>query len=276
MKTINRWLLNEQFIFWIIIINAVIILVEGFQNVNSSVLWAAREIDAVFTCVFIAELFAKIKKYGFIGYFKSNWNRMDFILITLSAPSLLYFMGYIHADLSFLLFLRVTRIFKFFRFFQFIPGVHKVVAGVKRALHTSIFVLLGVLIYNLIISVLSYYLFHKISPQYFENPITSFYTTFRIFSVEGWYEIPDKISIGLSDIQIFFTKLYFVGILITGGIFGLSLVNSIFVDSMMSDNNDELIDHVKNLSQKIEELNKKIDEIERIGITLPQDPKAVD
>jgi voltage-gated sodium channel len=276
MKTINKLLLNEHFILWIIIVNALIIVAEGFQNINPFILWTAREFDAFFTFVFIVEVIAKIKKFGIKGYFNSHWNRFDFTLIALSAPSLLFFVGYIHADLSFLLVLRVARVFKFFRFFQFIPGVHKVVAGVKRALNTSIFVLLGVLIYNLIISVLSFYLFHQLSPQYFGNPLASFYTTFRIFSVEGWYEIPDKISMGLTGIQIFFTKLYFVLILLTGGIFGLSLVNSIFVDSMVSDNNDELVEHVKNLSAKIEELNRKIDKIEKIGISLPEYTEAVD
>ncbi|NQX82448.1 MAG: ion transporter, partial [Flavobacteriaceae bacterium] len=41
---------------------------------------------------------------------------------------------------------------------------------------------------------------------------------------------------------------------ITGGVFGMSLVNSIFVDAMVSDNND-------NLERKIEELNKKMDRL---------------
>jgi voltage-gated sodium channel len=276
MKTISKLLLNERFILWIIIVNALFILIEGFQGIDSSILWAAREIDALFTVVFIAEVIVKFKKLGFRKYFSSNWNRVDFVLIALSSSSLLMFIGYFHADLSFLLFLRVTRIFKFFRFFQFIPGIPKVVAGVKRAMKTSIFVLLGVLIYNLIISVLSYYLFHNISSEFFGNPISSFYTTFRIFSVEGWNEIPDKMTLNMTEIQVFFTKLYFIGILLTGGIFGLSIVNSIFVDSMMSDNNDELIEQVKELAGKIDNLNKKIEEIERVGISISKNDKAVD
>lgn len=45
--------------------------------------------------------------------------------------------------------------------------------------------------------------------------------------------------------------------MITGGIFGLSLVNSIFVDAMVSDNNDELIEKVNELDKKIEKLINK-------------------
>jgi voltage-gated sodium channel len=43
-------------------------------------------------------------------------------------------------------------------------------------------------------------------------------------------------------------------VLFFGGIFGLSLVNSIFVDTMISDNNVPL-------EEKIEELEKKIDRL---------------
>jgi voltage-gated sodium channel len=45
---------------------------------------------------------------------------------------------------------------------------------------------------------------------------------------------------------------------ICGGIFGLSIVNAIFVDEMMSDNNRELENRITRLENKIELL---IDEI---------------
>lgn len=86
----------------------------------------------------------------------------------------------------------------------------------------------------------------------------SFYSTFKIFTVEGWYEIPDLIaersdSLGLAV----FARIYFVLLLFGGGIFGLSLINSIFVESMMSDNNDEVIDKLNKLEIKIDSLTKE-------------------
>jgi Leu/Phe-tRNA-protein transferase len=39
-----------------------------------------------------------------------------------------------------------------------------------------------------------------------------------------------------------------------GGIFGLSLINSIFVESMMSDNNDVVLAKIENLESKINQL----------------------
>ena len=45
--------------------------------------------------------------------------------------------------------------------------------------------------------------------------------------------------------------MYFIFVVFSGGIFGLSLVNSIFVDAMVSDNNDELEKKIDNLETKI-------------------------
>lgn len=80
----------------------------------------------------------------------------------------------------------------------------------------------------------------------------SFYTIFKTFTVEGWYEIPEKLALGLSISSTFLTYVYFIFVVFSGGIFGLSIVNSIFVDAMVSDNNDEL-------EKKIDLLDKKLD-----------------
>jgi voltage-gated sodium channel len=61
-----------------------------------------------------------------------------------------------------------------------------------------------------------------------------------------------------SRIQSFFTYFYFIFIVLTGGIFGLSIVNSIFVDAMVSDNNDELEKKIDSIDSKINEIMTKI------------------
>jgi voltage-gated sodium channel len=78
------------------------------------------------------------------------------------------------------------------------------------------------------------------------------YSTFKVFTIEGWYEIPDKIAQTSTNFNAFAIKFYFVLVLIIGGILGLSLVNSIFVDSMVMDNNDDLERKVDLLNEKIE------------------------
>jgi len=52
-------------------------------------------------------------------------------------------------------------------------------------------------------------------------------------------------------------RLYFVFILILGGIIGMSFINSIFVDAMVSDNNDDVMKKLEELEAKIDRLAEK-------------------
>lgn len=251
---IKKLFLNDKFILLLILINAVTIFTSGF-GMSSENRFILNLTDNLITILFITELIVKFKEFGVRGYFNSNWRKFDFVLIVLSIPTLIAFVGNFEiTNLSFLLVFRVLRVFKSFRFLKFIPGIENLVKGINRALKASVFVFIGFIIYIFIISILSFYLFKGVSPEYFGNPLNSLYTTFKIFTVEGWYEIPDTITQKLSSTTSFFTYLYFIFVVTSGGIFGLSLVNSIFVDAMVSDNNDAL-------EIKIESLEKKIDKL---------------
>lgn len=249
----KKLFLNDYFILFLIILNAVLIFVSGFDlgNKNNFIL---SLIDNGVTILFITELTIKLTHFG-KGYFLSNWNRFDFVLILLSIPALIAFIfnADIH-DFSFLLVFRVMRVFKSFRFLKFIPGIDHLIRGIQRALKASIMVMLGFIVYIFIIGIFSFYLFNEDSPQYFGNPLISLYSTFKIFTIEGWYEIPEQVTSSFYSVSSFFTYIYFIFIVLSGGILGLSLVNSIFVDAMVSDNNDELEKKIENLELKIDKL----------------------
>lgn len=252
---IKRLFLNDKFILGLIILNSIILFIGGYTiDENKFILQIT---DNLITSLFIVELIIKFKVFGFRSYFASNWNKLDFILVALSIPALTAFIFNISIfDMSFLLVFRVLRVFKAFRFFKFIPNVKHLASGIQKALKASIFVFIGFIIYIFIIGILSYYLFQSSGTEYFKDPIHSLYSTFKLFTVEGWFEIPESLTINYSKTEAFFTYLYFIFIVLTGGIFGLSLVNSIFVDSMVSDNNDELERKIDILDSKINELLK--------------------
>lgn len=248
---IKRLFLNDNVILLLIILNAVIIFISGF-NIGTRNAVLLNLLDQALTILFVTELLFKVTIFK-RNYFKSNWNKFDFLLILLSIPSLVAFIfqAEIH-DFGFLLVFRVMRIFKSFRFLKFIPGIDHLIKGVQRALRASIIVFLGFTVYIFIVGVFSFYLFKDISPEYFSNPLVSLYSTFKIFTVEGWFEIPENVTRTLLPITSFFTYIYFIFIVLSGGIIGLSLVNSIFVDAMVSDNNDELEKKIVSLEAKID------------------------
>ena len=254
---IKKLFLNEKIILILILLNSVTIFVSGFE-ISPDNRFILSLSDNLITGLFIAEIIVKLQEFGIKNYFKSNWNRFDFILVALSFPTLIAFIGNLEiTSFSFLLVFRVMRVFKSFRFLKFIPGIEHLVKGISRALKASIVVFIGFVIYIFIIGIFSFYLFKEISPEYFGNPLNSLYSIFKIFTVEGWYEIPEQLTRSLSSTISFFTYMYFIFVVISGGIFGLSLVNSIFVDAMVSDNNDELENKIDLLDQKIDKLLTK-------------------
>ncbi|MCD7976931.1 MAG: ion transporter [Tannerellaceae bacterium] len=251
--------LNDKFILSLILLNSIVIFVQEFNGIPHFVYY----LDNIFTLLFFIELITKLNYYGVRNYWKSNWNKLDFVLITIACISLLLdILNFQHAvSLEFLTTLRVLRLFKSFRLIKFVPNINSIIAGVNNAIKASYIVVLAFFILLFIISVLTCSLFKEVAPEYFETPLLSLYSIFRIFSIEGWYEIPDLIAERTSAFVSFLSKLYFVLILFGGGILGMSLINSIFVDAMVSDNNDDLEREIRSLSEKIESLTEEIKNI---------------
>ena len=259
MYKLKSFFLNEYCILILVILNAVLIFIQEFQ-LRGSIL---DYIEPVFTILFVIEMTVKINTFSFSKYISNNWNKLDFILVIISIPSLaVIFYNNSSLHLNIFLALRVFRVFKFLRLIRFFPNVSSLITSVKRAIEASYIVIFGFFLLVFIVSLVTCALYKKIAPEYFANPIDSFYSIFRLFSVEGWYEIPDLIASRSSLFIAFISKLYFVVLLLFGGILGLSLVNSIFVDAMVSDNNDDLQKEVTTLSTKIDLLTDKIDELD--------------
>lgn len=243
----------------IIFLNAVTIFIEGFDELPSIVADTAAVLDYSFTFIFCLELIVEVRHFGWKKYASDGWNKLDIILVVLSLPSLFSpFLSLNDTDFSFFLILRLCRVFKFFRFIRFIPGIEHLISGIKRAMRSSVLVLLSFFILILVLSMLACFLFKDNSPEYFGNPLISLYSIFKIFTVEGWYEIPDSIALQSSPVVAIFTRFFFSVLLLVGGILGLSLVNSIFVDSMVSDSNVGLEQKIDDLHAKMDELHKEI------------------
>jgi voltage-gated sodium channel len=251
---VRKLFLDEKFILGLILINSVVLFIGGYLATDHEI-FILSIVDHLITSLFIIELIIKIDAFGIKGFFSSNWNKLDFLLIIISLPALVIFLFNLNMiDFSFLLVFRILRVFKTFRFFKFIPDVGKLVSGIQRALKASLFIIIGFIIYIFIIGILSFNLFQENDTIYFNNPMISLYSIFKIFTIEGWFEIPEQLTIHYSKSGTFFTYLYFIFIVLTGGILGLSIVNSIFVDSMVSDNNDDLEKKIDNLNERISEL----------------------
>lgn len=250
---LRKLFLNEKFILAIILLNSGIIYtqVSGYINIYVSI------IDIVCTLIFAIEMIYKHIEYGFKGYWKDGWNKLDGILVICSIPSLIeFFVPTGMLNLSFLLILRLLRVLRFFRILHFFPNFSKIVVGFKKALKQSYAILLCFLVIIVVFGLINCSLFKEADPEHFQTPLRSIYSVFQICTVEGWYEIPNAVSeyYGHSSIAAEFVRVYFCFILILGGIVGMSFINSIFVDAMVSDNNNDLEEEVKAINRKLDQL----------------------
>jgi voltage-gated sodium channel len=254
--------LNDRFILSIILLNSVLIYlqVSGVTNFVLDIL------DTACTLIFLAEMLVKHREYGLEGYWKDGWNRLDGILVILSLPSIAaLFIPNDMEGLSIFLIFRLLRVLRFFRVLHFFPNFGKVVLGFKRAMRDSYAILLSFFVIIVIFGLLNCSLFSYADPAHFGTPLKSIYAVFQICTVEGWYEIPNAISdyYGGTTIAAEFVRLYFCALLIFGGIIGMSFINSIFVDAMMSDNNDDLVAHIDEMRKSLDEMKKQLDALQK-------------
>ncbi|MBR6286186.1 MAG: ion transporter [Bacteroidaceae bacterium] len=243
---------NDYAMLVVVIANALLIFIGGFYK--QSILFPI--FDALFTVIFVVEAVTKISNSGWNGYWKDNWNRFDFIVLLLALPTLANVFVETSISTNVVLCFRVLRVFKSLRLFRFIPNIEGLISGVKLAFRASFFVSVAFVLFLLILSVFSTALFGDVAPQYFENPAISLYSTFKLFTVEGWYDIPDAIAENSSAGVAIFARIYFSLFLFAGGILGMSLINSIFVDAMVSDNNDEILRKLEKIEKLLEKKDK--------------------
>jgi voltage-gated sodium channel len=254
MESVKRFFTNDSIMLVLVLINTGIIFISGFIPNQGETLLI---IDTIFTLLFLFEALVKINVQSFSEYWSDGWNRFDFIIVLLALPSCVNVFGVVFPGTSILLSLRTMRSFKSFRLLKFIPNIDSLLNGIRLAFKASFIVAIGLIVLLIVFSIITTFLFGSIAPEYFGNPALSVYSIFRLFTIEGWYEMPEAIAINSGTAMAVFAKIYFSVLLFLGGIIGMSLVNSIFVDAMATDNNDEVL-------EKLSQIEKKIEKIQRV------------
>ncbi len=237
----------------VIIANSITLFVMGFDEVHEDTILVF--IDHSFTFFFVFEIMVKVYNKSWKEYISHLGNKFDFFLVILSIPSLLEIFVVL-PDVSYLLVFRLLRVLRILRFMRFIPNLSKMLEGIQRAFKASVFVMIALLIYNVLLGILSNHLFKAVAPEYFGDPLLSLYTIFQVFTVEGWHDIPEAIATnaGAGSAMAGFARVYFSIVLLTGGILGFSIMNAIFVDEMTMDNH-------KGMEKKIDDLNAKVERL---------------
>jgi len=248
----KKLFLNDKFICSLIAINGFIIFYLCYDHPPLYHLFFY--FDIILTLLFLTEIAYKIYFYK-KRFFTSKRNIFDFFIVSVSSIPfflLVFDFNVNHLEnLDHLLLLRMFRFFKLFRTMQIIPNVDKIYSDLKKAVKVTYGIMLGGFIILIIIGVMLCSVFKNFDPANFGDPIVSIYTAFRLFSVEGWYEIPDAMSGHTSYLNATLIRIIF-SILVLFGMFILGFIISSITDELA-------IDNTKKLEDKIDELNEKID-----------------
>ena len=260
---LKKFFLSEKNMMIAIGLNAFIITLLYFPSIHSDkhVNNILVNIDHLFILLFVLEAVVKLRFYKSKAYFADKWNLFDFVIVLLSLPSLMTFVPFFVAhDYGILKVLRLFRMIRLIKLMKFVPRISMIMAGLGRALKASVFVILVLTFLNFMFALFTCHFFGEIAPEYFGNPGIAAYSIFQFFTVAGWNEIPASILSEYPDSYWLagFTRFYFVIIVLTGGIFGMSLANAIFVDEMTMDNNQDLEKKIDGLYEEIKELKNII------------------
>lgn len=237
----------------LVLLNTIVIFMGGLFQED----YVITAVDDVFTVLFAIEACVKIRTMTWKSYWAGKWNRFDFLVLLLALPSLASLFSPEMMATNAILAFRSFRIFKALRLMKSIPRIGELLNGIKNAIHSSLLVCIAFSITLLVVAILTTSLFGNICPEYFGNTGISLYSIFRLFTIEGWYDLPDQIAANSSAAIGVLARIYFSILLFAGGILGMSLINSIFVDAIVADNNDDV-------KKDLEEVRRQLDSIEQM------------
>ena len=240
----------------IVAVNSLLIYAMYFPSLRG-VVWL-EYLDMAFIFLFVLEAIYKIATNGVAGYFRDGWNRFDFVILLLSMPTLLVPFTEV-PDTAVFIVLRLFRLVRIARVLRFVPNMHHILAGLGRALKASVFVFFALGFLLFVFSIMTCHFYHDVVPEHFGDPLISLYSVFQLFTVEGWYEIPNLVAERTDKPWVVgLTRMYFAVVVLLGGVLGMSLANAVFVDEMTMDNTDELEAKVDQLSEQIAELKQML------------------
>lgn len=236
----------------LIIINAVILGVETFACVKSTVGPALGVADRVIVYAFTVEILLRfIAEPG--EYFRKGWNIFDFIIVAIS----------LIAATSGLAAVRAFRVLRVLRVITAIPRMRLVVSALLDAIPgiASVGVVLALIVY--VFAVIAANLYGAAHPARFGDVFTAMYTLFQIMTLEGWPEIAAEIGETHRRSWIFFLAFVLIATFTMLNLFVAIVVRVVEEDSEpvvedFAGRQEAMMDEIKLLRREIDSLSRRL------------------
>jgi voltage-gated sodium channel len=205
----------QWFIIGVILVNAVILGLMTMELPPETVhlLEVGDQICLVIFCIEIGMKFTVLR----LRFFKDGWNVFDLIVVGIAlAPAT--------GELSVL---RALRVLRLMRLASAIPSMRRVINGMFAAIPGGGSVAAVLLVMYYVAAIMGTNFFGKTVPQHFGDLGTTFFTLFKMMTLEGWPDIADDVLVHHPKAWIFFVVFIVFTTFTT-----LNLLFGIIVDAM--------------------------------------------
>ncbi len=244
----------QNAIIVVILLNAVVLAIETFDDVMARYGDELRSINYAFTAIFIAELAIRILAYGAKPqrFFRSGWNLFDFVIIAA------LFMPGVRENAALL---RILRLLRVARLLKSLPDVRVLLRGAARAIRpaTGLGIITGLLVF--LYGMIGWTLFADVDPTNWGNIGLASLTLFSILTLEGW----NSLFATVFEVRPFASILFFLSFILVGTFVVLNLLLGIMIGSLEEVREEERIREggdTADIEGRIKDLREALDAVE--------------
>lgn len=248
----------KLFIFSLILISAVLVGIETYQDVASRHRLLLKFIDGFIVFCFTIEIIVKILAMGKRpwDYFTDPWNVFDFLIVAICLIP--------NVDTHYVVVLRIVRVLRILRMITFLPKLRLLIGALLKSIPSMGYVIMLLTLLFYIYAIVGVFLFGVADPMHFGDLVHAMVTLFKVLTLEGWTDIMNVHIYGSvegnQNIISLWPFLYFASFILIGAMIIMNLFIGVIMNSMQESQNEmiEEIKEVKTNAQDSEELFKRI------------------
>jgi len=245
---------GHYFIGMIVVINALALGLQTFQNIPQHILEILHHTDKFILGVFVTELIVKLLAGG-TSFFRSGWNVFDLIIV----------VGSMSDNLDFLPVLRTFRVMHLVAMMDASPKMRQILSGFWKAIPGVANVLGLLLLFFYIFCVLGVFMFRDLGASEFQHIGVSMKTMFQVLTGDDWTNVMHSTEKVAKYASAYFISFYVLMVFII-----LNLFIGVVVGAMQSaeeeifnksddDTNTKQLILLENFKKQLDRLEKKLE-----------------
>lgn len=207
-------------IFGVIVLNAIVLGLETYDELERDVGGLLDALDSIFLSVFVVEIAIRIAAFGSRPhrFFRSGWNVFDFVVVGAA------FLPGLRENATLL---RLARLARILRVVRLLPDLRVLIVAIGRSIpgvaSLAVIALLMIYVYGMI----GWVVFAEHDPAGYGTIGEAMLTQFVLLSLEG---LPDRVEMGLELSS--WTVIYYVSYTLIAAFLLLNILIGVVINSL--------------------------------------------